>query len=116
MSQIVRAEEDGWLIRLHVEPDNEVQPGDALYDIVREDDGGLVKTVTSLQFGTVKAYDEISIFPANDGSAPIHLKRGAPMFMIQEHDGGWQAGTIRGLTPRPTRVIAKRRARQLNLI
>jgi hypothetical protein len=125
------------LMGRHVFEGQLVTPGLPLIDIMTPE--GMVETIFSQGWGVVAHIEGGRIFPSSNdnreeddeeddqddgesgsarggsGGSSSVFPRGSLICHIVGPDG-WQAGTIRGLTPRPTTVIAKRRARQFNLM
>ena len=127
------------LMGRHVVEGQMVTPGAPLMDIMTPE--GVVETITSQSWGIVAHIEGGRIFSSansNDeraedddedededgesgsarggsGGSGAVFPKGSLICHIVGRDG-WETGTIKGLTPRPTTVIAKRRARGLNLV
>ncbi len=108
--QIVYAEHDCWVTDLHVKPHQAVSCGKVLCEILSALEGGdlLEGHVVAPDHGVVKPVKGSPLFPqalSSKSSVVIFIEKGMPLFVIEREAAGHHAGTIRGLTPRPTRVM-----------
>lgn len=135
-AQSIAALDDG-SVEVMVSPGDEVVPGTLLYVITPDDGGGCTTEVASQGFGWVRQYEAsangkshglnsddliggMSFVPsfgwADDyDGAHVYVKKGTPLFVITPLEDGWEAGTIKGLTPRPTTVMKRREQKKLEL-
>ena len=114
MERIVYAPKDFWLVGVLVRPEQEVVPGKILFEVMGQQEGGCTEHITSKDYGVIKPILGGTMFHETNGAQlDVYVKKGTPMYRISIRPYGNDAGTIRGLTPRPTNVIARRARRQL---
>lgn len=114
--QVVYAEEDCWVTVLHVKPHQAVSCGKVLCEILSDLGNGEFEEghIIAPDHGIVKPVKGSTLFPQaldRTMSSVIFIEKGMPLFVIERESAGYKAGTIKGLTPRPTRVMFLRRQR-----
>lgn len=116
--RVVCAPDDGYLIRVYVMPDQKIENGDALFDIMLHD--GCVVNVVSLDRGVIKPIAEKNIldttllFPwGSDEPLYIPINEGTPILEMLAKDDENNKETASKCTPRPTTVMRKRAEKAL---
>lgn len=117
--RLVCAPADCLLTTLHVRANEQVGCGKTLCEVVQKDENGRPETISIVapDWGIVKPVAGTKIFLPEQEKKPdaVFLRKGTPLCLITRERTGNDAGTIKGLTPRPTNVIARRRRRFLKM-
>jgi hypothetical protein len=115
--RIVIAPEDCWITFLHVRPNEQVVCGEALCDIAKVQALGRSSTdrLVAPDYGVVRPMKGAFplFFSFVQKPVAVFVQKNTPLFIITREKTRREAGTIRGLTPRPTRVMWLRRQRLL---
>ncbi len=115
--RMVRAPADCLLTKLCVRPHEQVICGDVLCEVILKDakGGHRIVEIIAPDWGIVKPIAGTRIFlPEKQRKVDaLFLRKDSPLLLITREKTGNDAGTIKGLTPRPTSVMHRRRLRYL---
>lgn len=111
--RVIRAEEDCWLRRVFVRPEQEVKKGDPLFSYVGQ--SGVEEVFYSADIGVVHPMVRHFFNNFDYEQEMVLVKQGSAMLRIAPNERSRQAGTVRGLTPRNSKKVSRLLEAGLNL-